>query len=311
MTTASGWIRGPWVVALLVGSLAMPEPVVAAGHKGGGRGARAPRQAAPRRPSVAPRPQAAKATRGANLPPHANNSNNRAGNAKVGRVAGTATAAGGTRGTAGAYPAKGTAGRVAGTSASGLSAAGAHSYSYGTGSKARHYTANGYGHGYRNSSRGRGYGRSQGNSRALVSRLRSVHSGLAQLDHDYQGHRMNAMRSLSTAIRHLSHNASRSAMNRGSNRGGNGNNNGQARLVNGTGTGANGRAGQGNRAGRNGQANRMTQAQSDGRMTQALRTTQGIHMQMANPSSRSSGTSTARTHVARAMHELQTALAVR
>ena len=49
------------------------------------------------------------------------------------------------------------------------------------------------------------YGRSQGNNRAIVSRLRSVHSSLARLDHDYNGHRVRAMHSISMAIRQLSH----------------------------------------------------------------------------------------------------------
>ncbi len=39
----------------------------------------------------------------------------------------------------------------------------------------------------------RGYGRSQSNNRAVVARLRSVHSSLARINHDYQGHRVNAM----------------------------------------------------------------------------------------------------------------------
>ena len=47
--------------------------------------------------------------------------------------------------------------------------------------------------------------RSQGNNRAIVSRLRSVHASLARVDHDYQGHRVRAMHAISMAIRQLSH----------------------------------------------------------------------------------------------------------
>ena len=57
-----------------------------------------------------------------------------------------------------------------------------NAYTYGTGNGARHYRAYGYGNGYRNRSYGGGYGygRSQGNNRAVVARLRSVHASLAQ-----------------------------------------------------------------------------------------------------------------------------------
>ena len=80
-------------------------------------------------------------------------------------------------------------------------------YTYGSGATARAYRAYGYGRGYRNSYYGNryGYGRSQGNNRALVARLRSVHASLARIDHDYQGHRVQAMHSVSMAIRQLTH----------------------------------------------------------------------------------------------------------
>jgi hypothetical protein len=80
-----------------------------------------------------------------------------------------------------------------------------NSYVYGTGSKASSYRAYAYGRGYRNTYNGgrRGYGQSQGNNRAVVSRLRSVHSTLARLDHDYQGHRVRAMHSISKASSHM------------------------------------------------------------------------------------------------------------
>ena len=82
-----------------------------------------------------------------------------------------------------------------------------NTYTYGYGNGARNYRAYGYGNGYRNRSYGGGYGygRSQGNNRAVVARLRSVHSSLARIDHDYQGHRVRAMHAISMAIRQLSH----------------------------------------------------------------------------------------------------------
>jgi hypothetical protein len=55
----------------------------------------------------------------------------------------------------------------------------------------------------------------------------------------------------------------------------------------------------------------MTQAQSDARIAQALRTTQGIHLQMGNQLTASRAIGTARTHVTRAIREMQTALAIR
>ena len=80
-------------------------------------------------------------------------------------------------------------------------------YTYGSGNGARSYRAYGYGSGYRNRryGSGYGYGRSQGNNRAIVARLRSVHASLARIDHDYQGHRVQAMHAISMAIRQLSH----------------------------------------------------------------------------------------------------------
>jgi hypothetical protein len=282
MRMLSGWIRGPWLVALLVASMVLPVTVAEGGKggRGGGRGGRAPRQAAPRRPSA----QAYKMPRASNNAARANVSNNRAANVKTnaGKVNGTS---------------RSIAGNVTGTSATTP-----HSYSYGSGTNARRYTANGYGHGSRNRSSSRGYGRSQGNSRALVSRLRSVHTSLARLDHDYRGHRANAMHSISNAIRSLSHRSSSMVANGNMNRN-NGNNlngnNGRNRNV----------ANNNN----NGQRNRMTQAQSDARMSQALRTTQGIHMQMTNQSSNSSsnGRNVAHRHVLRAISEMHTALAMR
>ena len=82
-----------------------------------------------------------------------------------------------------------------------------NAYTYGQGAGARSYRAYGYGSGYRNRYYGGryGYGRSQGNNRAVVGRLRSVQMNLARIDHDYQGHRVRAMHSIAMAIRQLSH----------------------------------------------------------------------------------------------------------
>jgi hypothetical protein len=209
-------------------------------------------------------------------------------------------------------------------------------YRYGTGSNPRHYQATGYGRGYRNHySAGRsGYGRSQGNTRGIVSRLRSVHRSLARIDHDYRGHRVQAMHSISAAIRQLSHRSISS--------GNMGLMNGQNNVL-GTGTGTTRRPGanglngnlaanglngnrgvnglngnrganglNGNLGANGGRGNqRLTQFQSDARMAQALRTTQGIAMQMGNQGTSSSGHMRAQHHLHQAVHHMNTALAVR
>jgi hypothetical protein len=207
-------------------------------------------------------------------------------------------------------------------------------YRYGTGNNARHYQASGYGRGYRNHySGGRsGYGRSQSNTRGLVSRLRSVHRTLARIDHDYRGHRVQAMHSISSAIRSLSHRGRSSNMNgmsngrnnllgMGANRqnGVNGLNgnlgvnglNGNARA---NGLNGNARAnGLNGNVGANGRRTNqhLTQAQSDARMSQALRTTQGIAMQMSNQGTSSSSHGRVLGHLHQAIHHMNTALAVR
>jgi hypothetical protein len=181
-----------------------------------------------------------------------------------------------------------------------------NAYTYGTGASARRYRAYGYGRGYRNGYNGRryGYGRSQGNNRAVIARLRSAHSTLARIDHDYNGHRVRAMHQISMAIRSLSH---RSMVygNAGFNNGVNNalmmgrRNGGVARQA-------------GFRRNANGNANqRMPQAMSDARMGQALRTLQGAQMQLSSQATSNGGHARARGHVQYAMHELNTALAVR
>jgi hypothetical protein len=196
------------------------------------------------------------------------------------------------------------AARSAATSGTHLNTLSPHSYTYGTGNRARQYHAYGYGHGYRNRSGGMGYGRSQGASRAIVSRLRSVHSTLARVDHNYQGHRVRAMHSISMAIRQLSH---RSMVYGGSGFApvGAAGRNGAAGRVGGL-ANANGNGNNGNRP-----ATRLTQAQADSRMSHALRTTQGIHRQLSYQGTYSQGHSRARAHVAHAMREMNTALTVR
>ena len=183
-----------------------------------------------------------------------------------------------------------------------------YNYTYGTGTNARNYRAYGYGHGYRNRyyGRGYGYGRSQGNNRAIVARLRSVHSSLARIDHDYQGHRVRAMHSISMAIRQLSHRS----MVSGNTGFANGMNNNLAMGRRQGGLNGN-VGGRGTRTQNRNRNQRMPQAQSDAQMSQALRTLQGINMQLTSQGSNTSGHARASGHVQQAMRELNTALRIR
>jgi hypothetical protein len=173
-----------------------------------------------------------------------------------------------------------------------------YSFTYGTGNGARSYRAYGYGNGYRNRSYGSryGYSRSQGNNRAIIARLRSVHASLARIDHDYQGHRVRAMHAISMAIRQLSH---------------------QSMVYSGVGfvPGVNGGraiAAQQNGAGvRAGRRQPMTQAQSDARMSRDLRVLQGINMQLITQGRPTSGHARASGHVQHAIQELHLALSIR
>jgi hypothetical protein len=181
------------------------------------------------------------------------------------------------------------------TATSALGATFPSTYTYGSGASARGYRAYGYGRGYRNRYFGgrHGYGRNQGNNRAIIARLRAVHMSLARIDHDYQGHRVRAMHAITMAIRQLSH---RSMIYRGA---------GFAPGVNnGPGLGMRGRVG-----GRRGQA--MNQAQSDAIMSQALRTLQGIGMQLSTQGPGTLGHARASGHVQVAIRELNTALSIR
>ncbi len=176
-----------------------------------------------------------------------------------------------------------------------------HTTVYGTGNGTRHYRPRGYGRGYQNHYVGyRGYGRSQGNNRSIVSRLRSVHSTLARIDHDYKGHRVRAMHQISRAINLLSH-RSTSGFNNGLNgtRLTTSNNNGLRTNRNSV----------GNVANRNG--TRLSQAQSDARMSQALRTTQGISSQLANQGQNHYSHRRAHAYLQQAVREMNIGLTVR
>jgi hypothetical protein len=176
-----------------------------------------------------------------------------------------------------------------------------NTYTYRYGNGAHRYRAYGYGNGYRNRryGGGYGYGRSQGNNRAVVSRLRSVHASLARIDHDYRGHRVRAMHSISMAIRQLSHRS----MSYGATGASSGMNNGRAMGMRQGGGGAN------NGGGRRRQP--MSQAQSDARMSQNLRTLQGINMQVGSQGNFTSGQLRASGQIQRAIHELNVALSIR
>jgi hypothetical protein len=195
---------------------------------------------------------------------------------------------------------------IAGASAAGVAGFYPNTYTYGQGRGARFYRAYGYGAGYRNRYYGGryGYGRSQGNNRAIVWRLRSVEANLARIDHDYQGHRVRAMHAIAMAIRQLSH---RSMVYSGV---------GFApRMTSGramgTGMGM-GRGGLGAGAGVGGRRRGpMSQARSDARMGHALRTLEGINMQLGSQASFTTGHARARGHVLRAIQEVSTALSIR
>lgn len=205
-------------------------------------------------------------------------------------------------------------------------------YTYGHGQGSRRYRAYGYGYGYRNRSYGRsyGYGRSQGYDRSIAYRLRSVHSNLARVDHDYQGHRVRAMHSIAMAVRQLTHRsmvysgvgfapgqnmnmnnamAMRTMRQNGAN-GLNGANGVNGVAANGLGARAGLNAGNGVGAGAGGR-HRMPQAQSDARISRAVRTLNGINMQLANRSNVTTGHARASGHIHHAIYELNTALAVR
>lgn len=311
MNTRSGWIRGALIVAWVVAQVAVPGADARGGrggHKGGGHPARPPRIPAAHRSNRAPAPHAAKtphasapahtnAARGGTHPHNANAGVNHAAAPAHPAAAAHANASAAHHGAgANAKVNAGAAGVAATAAATHHSAANPYSYTYGSGSGAHHYHAYGYGRGYRNRYYGgrSGYGRSQGQNRAIVSRLRSVQAGLARLDHDYQGHRVRAMHSIAMAVRQLSH---RSMSYRGTGFS-SGLNGGRGMRQGAVGAGA-------------GRVRPMPQAQSDARMGQALRTLQGIGMQLGSQGAYTTGHARARGHVQRAIRELNTALSIR
>ncbi len=180
------------------------------------------------------------------------------------------------------------------------------SYTYGRRGRILPYQAYGYGIGYRNRYYGRrhgyGYGRSQANNRAIVSRLRSVYTSLARLDHDYKGHRVRAMHAIGLAIRQLSHRSmgyGTAGFNAGWNAApgmGMAFRPGLRRSVLGG-------------AGRQGQP--MSQAQSDARMLRNLRILQGTAMQLVNLGSPTYSNTRALGSIQQGILELNAALSIR
>ena len=276
MITRTSWVFGSILSALTVGLVAMPE----ADAKGprGGHPARAPHVSAPRAPK-------APAFKPPKMPHAAAPARPNMGHANMARGRANQQAT--------------TAARKAASAGVGATRANSLSYTYGQGPSARGYRAHGYGRGYRNRYYGNryAYGRSQNQNRAIVSRLRQVHSTLARVPHNYRGHRVRAMHSVSMAVRQLTHRSmvyQRAGFGRGLN------NNLAMGMRRGVGAGA---------AARRPQA--LTQAQSDARMGQSLRTLQGIGMQLGNQGYHTPGHARARGHVQQAVRELSTALSIR
>ena len=216
MITRSRRIQWFLLLALIIGLLAVPKADAHGGHGGhsAGRAPRAPHFSASPRAYQAPRMSYSAAparTTTAGTQARINNTSIRGSRTNTQARANAQALANNTNSrtnlaatTGTVNPATTTALNTTRATANGLSP---NTYTYGYGNGARRYQAYGYGNGYRNRryGGGYGYGRSQGNNRAVVSRLRSVHASLARIDHDYQGHRVRAMHSISMAIRQLSH----------------------------------------------------------------------------------------------------------
>ena len=310
MITRSPRIQWFLLLALIIGLLAAPKADAHGGHGGHSAGR------APRAPHFSAGPRAYKAPRMSNAaaPARANNTgiqarmNNTAarGNrtntqtrAYTHTLANNANSRANRASTTGTVnPATTGALNTTRATSNGLSP---NTYTYGYGNGARRYHAYGYGNGYRNRryGGGYGYGRSQGNNRAVISRLRSVHASLARINHDYQGHRVRAMHSISMAIRQLSHRS----MSYGGMGVSSGMNNGRAMGMRQGGGGVNNAGARGRQP--------MTQAQSDARMSQNLRVLQGINMQISSQGNNTSGHGRASGHIQRAIHELNVALSIR
>jgi hypothetical protein len=318
VNTLSRWIGPALLGPSMLVLLAVREADAKGGHGGhsGGRAAQAPRFSARPQAYKAPRiPSSTAPARTSGIPTaksghnvHASknthgpaHSNHAQANAATTRSAGTVnTSHAGSNAAGSASTGIGNPGAISINSGSSIGGVSPNTYTFGYGRGAHPYTAYGYGRGYRASSYGRGYGygRSQGNNRAIIARLRSVNASLARVNHDYRGHRVAAMRSVSMAIRQLSH-GSIGYRGIGFRSGGN----------NGLGMGM--PLGGGRGPGGNGAGQPMTQAQSDARMSQNLRNLQGINMQLSSQSYRARGHAAASAHVQQAMRHLQTALAIR
>jgi hypothetical protein len=154
-------------------------------------------------------------------------------------------------------------------------------------SRSRYYGRRSYGYGNRN------YQAQQFN-RMLAQQLRTAHRNLAQLDREYQGHRVRAMRATSLAIRQL---GGRSTYYRGMNAFGNA---GQANN------------GLRNRAGVNGGAGvaRMSQAQADAWVRRSQRILMAVNQQLTARGYTQRHVRS-RAYVQTGMQELNTALTVR
>jgi hypothetical protein len=125
----------------------------------------------------------------------------------------------------------------------------------------------------------------------IAMELRGTKLILERADHDYKGHRARAVAAIDVALRSMGQHV-------GNNGAGNG-------MSNGAGAGR--RAGGGNRV--NGNAMREPQAKSDAQLRTALHRLSTIHSQLGSmPNGRHAQTGAA---VQRAMHELNTALAIR
>ncbi len=341
MNTRSSGVRGLLPMALVVGLvlLAVPEADAHGGGHASGGGVRVPHISPPRQTFQQPRmPRAATPSRGNSTRPRANANTGHAqprttrphpntGHAQSGTTRPHPNTAQAHRNSTPAHPnstshqanlsvgrtnhaaatvsrsaplgtTKGAASALGKTTATRAKSISPYIYSYGHGPRARHYRAYGYGFGFRNRYYRRGYvyGRSQGSSRAIVARLRSVHASLARIDRDYQGHRVRSMQAIAMAIRQISHRPM-GYRNVGLARGGN---NGLTMGMRRGGFGAGARRGPS-----------MPQSLSDARMSRALRTLQGVNMQLNSHGYANMSHARASGYVQHAMGELQVALSIR
>jgi hypothetical protein len=305
MKTVPAWVRGAFLVA--VGLLIVAPGASAAGGKGsGGKGgghSSAPRatfraQAAPR--SAAPHVSAQRQTATGQSAARAARSAQSRQSANAARSAQARVAANATRSTQARQTAKAT-----GSVASGV--VGSNStYRAGMG-RSNAYRYRPRTSAYRGYSYGNRYATGNRNIQSLVTRLRATHRSLAQINHDYQGHRVRAMRAVGTAIRQLTNRSSSTvAFNNNLNGLGANNLNGLgANNLNGL-RARNGAALGGGVAG----GQMLPQAQSDARMKRALSTLRGVHTQLTRQGY-TANHARARSSVQNAMRELNIGLTVR